>query len=265
MLFFFYFFLTILPSFTIAEQSCPAPETPPSCPNLSLECDSQDPGKVLQCIGSKLSQGLITIGMAERDIHALLATFPSDHSYYSIGYTVGAKNEFIIGLQTHFSFDKAMHFRTNPMTAMTNMNYYVHHDDTTRPTIIFTASVLDLPEFPKSAIAFNVPQGAGRTKVVYKLREEHREIMRREGDACSSFAKWSQAHLFQDYAKAAIVIPVSFYCKQTAHANYDVVVGDFELQQHEMGGNIENIVTPTWQKTAKTTFGEVPSKWTQDF
>lgn len=260
----FLFFLVFIIPLIHAEDHCAAPELSVTLDTEAM-CAAKTPGKVLQCIGSRLDQGLITLEMAEREVHELLKTFPSDHAYYSIGYNIGAKNSFIIGVQKHFNFDKAIHFRTNPLTATLSMHYYVHHEETTKPTLIFTPSSLELPEFPKAALSINVPEGAGRTKVVYRLRDEHREVMRQESDSCAAFAKWAQAHLFQDYTHAVVVLPVKFYCREIVHTNYDVVAGEFAIQQHEMGGNIESLLIPTWQITRHSKYGAVPESWVQDF
>lgn len=220
-------------------------------------------GGQLQCLGSQYNNQKLTLTALERKLFAVISQFPSDKTFWSIGLEMGANTRVTIARQNHYNFDWFASFRTNPLAIGHDVVFYVHEADTSRPTVIFTDSPLELEHFPEMALAGAVLSGSGKTKTVYALSvESEKRMMEHEG--CTAWNLWTQIAAFRRFPKVAMVMPLKYYCKD-AQVNYDVSIGEYEANFHDIAGFKEKIIEPIWERTANGDFGDVPTQAPSDF
>lgn len=247
----------LVPAFADVQQSCEQ--------LFTGNCNYESIGTQLQCIGSKLEQRLLTMHQAERAIQDVLARFPSDSTYHSVGLITGSSVMLAMGHQSHYRFDASLSMRANPYAIGKVITYYVDEVNQGRPVLIFTDDTYPLLDFPKSALSYNVIEGSKRTKVAYQLPADTLEIMRQQNTPCSRFSAWKQLTFLSDYPSIAIVLPTSFYCKETAHTYGYVYYGEYVLEEVSNGDIKQQYLYPKWEVSKESTHGPAPQEIVKDF
>lgn len=255
------FTLTIIPQIIAEETYCHKDD------HLYLDqpCRHEEAGKQIQCIGAQLTIARITEFEAEQMLNAVISKFHSDKTYYSLGLEVGTQTAIVLTKQTHYTFDQALAIKLNPYSYNNKLIMHVYDADIDRPFFIFTDSQIDTDIFPKTALKFNVPRGAGRTSIVYSLPQTTLEQLEKGTDPCDKFSRWNQLVQLVEYHHIAIKLPMSLYCKHTVHTYAEVVIGDFDIMEVQRGVQTQRYLRSKWHISPKSKRGPVPPQLEADF